>query len=150
MMDTRLTQTEKIIYGFIAGFHVNRKPCYASNAYIAQIVTVSERQVSRSIAGLEDKGWIEISNPKGRSRCLACKYVSPDTEVTNLDTNVQEPRHQRPAPQTSTSSNNIDNNLEENKLDNIENKEGNNGFRFAVNGNDQFISEPSTQEHLDF
>ena len=141
MSDKRLSQTQKIIYGFIAGFHISGKTCYASNKHIAEIIGLKETAVSRAISKLVSEDWVTIKNGSGSSRSLYCKYPNPVLED-------KAPSTERQASLSQKTGNNIANNLEEKKVDNIEEKKG---IRFAFkHGNDQFISEPSEQEHLDF
>ena len=76
MMDKRLTQTQKVIYGFIAGFHVSNQVCYAS----------------RAIQGLISEGWIEAMNAKGSKRSLFCKH--PDKIEPKSETGPIEKKHE--------------------------------------------------------
>ena len=84
MKDTRLTQTQKLIYGFVAGFKVSKKICYASNSYIADVVCLKERAVSKAINVLIKDGWLGVNNPKGRSRSLFCLYPGIQQDTTEV------------------------------------------------------------------
>ncbi len=111
MMREDLSQTEKIIYGFINGFKGNNV-CYASNAYISNVLVLSERQVSRSISKLITLTLVSSMNGKGRSRSLFTNNIdtsdtNPDTGDINTDTSVQQTL-------TPVSSNNIVDNINNN------------------------------------
>ena len=77
MLNKRLTQTQKIVFGFIEGFKNSKNICYASNAYIAKVIGLKETAVSRAISKLVSEDMVDILNPKGRSRSLYCKTDNP-------------------------------------------------------------------------
>ena len=89
MRDSTLSQTQKIVYGFINGFNAPLI-CYASNSYIANIVGLkSDKAISQAVSGLIEKGYIKAINPKGRSRSLVVLKRSAN-KVVEKDEIVQE------------------------------------------------------------
>lgn len=77
MKDKRLSQTQKMIYGFVNGFD---EPliCYASNTYIAEVIGVSARAVSKAISYLIKNSYLKAFQPNGRSRSLVVLKTPPE------------------------------------------------------------------------
>lgn len=121
MSDKRLTQTQKLIYGFVAGFHVSGNICYASNAYIGEVIGLKVTAVSRAISKLVSEDWLEVKNGAGAKRSLYCKYVQPVLE----DRVACTERQTSLSPETD---NNLVNNLKNNKVDNKEYNKGEDDF----------------------
>ena len=136
MMDVNLSQTQKMIYGFVNGFKISGNICYASNAYIKSIIGVSERSVSKAVSVLISGGYIEALNPKGRSRSLMIntrynlepKFVDKDInlepECINLepdDHNLEPDDHNLEPEFQLTRNLGSNNNIVNNIINNIEN-----------------------------
>lgn len=85
MMDENLSQTQKMLIGFIKGFEISNHICYASNRYIASILSLSSRQVSRKINDLVKNGYIQSHNNGGSKRYLTTNSI---TDVVVDDTDV--------------------------------------------------------------
>ena len=87
---------------------------YASNKHIGERLETSTKTISRSISKLEELGYIEIVNPKGRSR-----FVKMSNQVRH---NVQDHRQNVPLNLDKLSNNNKENkklnNKDINKVDN--------------------------------
>ena len=60
----------KILFLEIHGLTEKGMECYMSNGYMASILNVSQRQVSRYVSELKALGWIEETSFNGRKRYL--------------------------------------------------------------------------------
>ena len=54
-----LTITQKVLLSQIAGLD-NKKGCFATNSYFAELFNLSKTQISSLISDLKEKGWINI------------------------------------------------------------------------------------------
>lgn len=66
--DSRLSQTEKMLYGFINGFAKGK--CHAANGFISQTLSVSVSTVEKAIAKLDRLKLIHRSNRYNGGRCV--------------------------------------------------------------------------------
>lgn len=69
-LSTEVNWCAKILFLEIHNFTENGRECYMSNKYMASFLHISERQVSRYISELKEKGWIEETAFDGRKRYL--------------------------------------------------------------------------------
>ena len=114
MMSKNLSQTEKMIYGFICGFDFTDNICYVSNRYIGEVIGVSERTASRAITKLVTTSLVSRFEEGGRKRWLTTTKKTPSTSPvsTNHDTNVYPTT-------TLVSNNNIVDNINNNIVNTI-------------------------------
>lgn len=141
MSDKRLNQTEKMVYGLIKGFDDANKICYASNRHIAEVIGVSERQVSRSITKLTTTTLVSRFEEGGRKRWLTTTSKTPTTtSMSNYhDTDVQ-------LTTTPMSNNNIVDNIKNNIIYNIEENKNPNEY----SSQEEYDAFFESEDDLDF
>ena len=61
-----LSPTESHLTTIILSFHINKKPCYISEASFAEILRVSIQTINSSLQELERKGVIDRADRRGR------------------------------------------------------------------------------------
>ena len=61
LLNKNLSDKEKIILAIILYLSEERKSCFASNKYIANIVNVTHERVSKIISALKDKGYVDVN-----------------------------------------------------------------------------------------
>ena len=66
-----LTRSDMFVFWLISLFDTTKKHCFASNAYMAKKLRLSEIQIKKSIARLKDQGYIKQISFDGRKRTLA-------------------------------------------------------------------------------
>ena len=71
----------KILFLEIHGLTEKGMECYMSNGYMASILNVSQRQVSRYVSELKALGWIEETSFNGRKRYLRSLLRFDDSAV---------------------------------------------------------------------
>src|SRR5688572_15917915 len=59
-LSTELSLMEKVLFVEIHSLD-NEHGCYASNRYFAEFFEISERQVSRYVASLKEKGYVTVT-----------------------------------------------------------------------------------------
>lgn len=101
-LDNRLNALDKIILMEINSLDNGETGCYASNKYLAEFCQCTETKVSTTITKLKKFGYIELESFDGRHRILKSKTQA----LKNLKADIK-----------NFNSNNIYNNLENNKLD---------------------------------
>lgn len=82
LFDTELSATSKLVFVLISSLSAEKGYCWANNHYLAEQLSLSERQISRSIKQLNK--YISIDNPYNEKRQIC------------LDKNVQAVRQKRP------------------------------------------------------
>jgi len=82
LFDKDLSATSKLVFVLISSLSAEKGYCWANNKYIGIQLSLSERQVSRSIKQLEK--YLSIDNPYNEKRVIC------------LDKNVYEVRQKRP------------------------------------------------------
>lgn len=83
LFDKKITATSKLVFVLISSLCAEKGYCWANNKYIGSQLSLSERQISRSIKQLEK--YIQIDNPFNEKRQIC------------LDKNVYAVRQKRPA-----------------------------------------------------
>lgn len=107
--DKNLTHLEKLMYAEISALTNKNGYCHASNAYFSNLYGNSERTISRSIANLQDKGYVSCmietvgntsnrkiflvppefrgvdKNGEGRQKCLG--GVDKNVQLNNTSNN---------------------------------------------------------------
>lgn len=80
--DSNLTAAAKLLFGEITALCTQRGYCWASNAYLADLYSISTRAISRMITQLREGGYIrvDINQSDGNSRRI---YLT-DTGVSGL------------------------------------------------------------------
>ena len=81
LFDQELSPTTKLVYVLISSLCAEKGYCWANNKYIGFQLSISERQVSRSIKQLSK--YLAIDNPYNEKRTIC------------LDKNVYVPRQKR-------------------------------------------------------
>lgn len=80
----KLNANEQLILSYILEFQEKNLPCFISNESFAEYLNTSETTVSRTLRGLEDKGYIsrDTKNIKGgKSRNLAVNLDKINIEL---------------------------------------------------------------------
>jgi|GEM_PF-2267362 len=67
LLDKDLLLIEKVVYGAIYGLCSMRGYAWASNKYLAELLHVSERTITRSVARLSELGYVITKIEKNRS-----------------------------------------------------------------------------------
>lgn len=75
MMDNELSPSSKILYAEIASFRI----CFASNAFLAERLGISESGVQKILRKLRQKGYIKLGSFDGRKRTLVCVRDVPES-----------------------------------------------------------------------
>jgi len=58
--DSKLADSEKLLFGKLLGLTNKTGFCWASNSYLADMFVVSERSIQRRIGALEKRGYVTI------------------------------------------------------------------------------------------
>jgi len=66
-----LTRSDMFVFWMIFIFDTSKKHFFASNAYVAKKLNISEAQVTKSIARLKEEGYIKQISFDGRRRTIA-------------------------------------------------------------------------------
>lgn len=140
MMRSDLSQSQKIIYGFVNGFQDNNV-CYASNTYIGEVLNLSPDGVSRCVSTLIRSGLIKALAPKGRSRSLFTTVPPSITSGTPVDKVGLTP--------TLRSGNNIVNNIKNNIVNNIDSNVDANRLHKVFNTEYDLLSKEDQQYYID-
>jgi hypothetical protein len=99
--DERLTWTERAVYGEISCY----ERCFMSNAFIANRIGVTDRQVRDIISKLKDYGYVAQVGFDGRHRFLAVQGGTIPPVREEVDFHAER-------KQTSMIDNSIDNNID--------------------------------------
>ena len=92
LLNEDLSDKEKIILSMILYLSEERKSCFASNKYIANIVNVTHERVSKIISSLKDKGYISVKlKYKKDSKEIEERHITPIVEnINRYSQDVQE------------------------------------------------------------
>jgi len=74
----QLTQTEKMLFGYIQNLSKSSKGCWASNKYLGKITGVGEQSITNSLRTLQDYQYIVVElekSPRGISRHI---FINPN------------------------------------------------------------------------
>ena len=84
LLNEDLSDKEKIILSMIFYLSEERKSCFASNKYIANIVNVTHERVSKIIRALKDKGYVSVKlKYKTDSKEIEERQITPKVENIN-------------------------------------------------------------------
>jgi hypothetical protein len=84
LLNEDLSDKEKIILSMILYLSEERKSCFASNKYIANIVNVTHERVSKIISALKDKGYVSVKlKYKTDSKEIEERQITPKVENIN-------------------------------------------------------------------
>jgi len=89
LFDKDLSATSKLVFVLISSLSAEKGYCWANNKYLADQLSLSERQVSRSIKQLS--GYLSIDNPHNEKRVMCLDknvYVVRQKRLSSLDKNV--------------------------------------------------------------
>ncbi len=98
-LDTSMSFIEKLLLVEIDSLD-NENGCTAGNPYFAKFFQISERQVRRYIARLQELGWVKIDLIGRNKRCVYVleKYlVLVDNLKPLMDINVRQVGQKRPS-----------------------------------------------------
>ena len=87
--DESLTPMEKLLYGEVAVLCLSTGTCWAGNKYFADLYGVSQRTVSRCLAHLARKGYLELS---GKTSARVIRVAPSDKIDRSLETKVSDRR----------------------------------------------------------
>ena len=92
LLNEDLSDKEKIILSMILYLSEERKSCFASNKYIANIVNVTHERVSKIISALKDKGYVSVKlKYKKDSKEIEERQITPIVEnINRYSQEVQE------------------------------------------------------------
>ena len=114
--DYGLGPVNNLIYSYLVGW--GDKGTYASNEHIAKTLGgYSYKTIQRALKELKDKGLIQITNPKGRSRFITI-VRQPGQIVPLPGQNVPVTRTDSPTKMDKLSHNNNRDNNKNNNNDN--------------------------------
>ena len=99
-----LTLHQKLIFAIIQNLVTDDEPCYASNRYIGEILNLSERQVSRHISLLRQRGFINYKKPRQINGEWEKRKItiSHKTHLVKVGSNLSSGREERQKPNQST------------------------------------------------
>lgn len=89
LFDKKITATSKLVFVLISSLCAEKGYCWANNKYIGSQLSLSERQVSRSIKQLEK--YLQIDSPFNEKRQISLDknvYAVRQKRPTSLDKNV--------------------------------------------------------------
>lgn len=95
LKDTRLSSTEKLIYGEISALEREDEPCYAGNSHFEDLFNLQKRSIQLSIAKLNKLGYIKISYDDKKSKhgrkitTDLCKTLRRGYERNLIDEDIQ-------------------------------------------------------------
>lgn len=83
LYDTKITDTQKILYAIVSNLTNETGYCYASNGYLAEILNCSQETIRRHLSALEVAGYIyrHKSKKEGREQRLLYLNTTPPTEL---------------------------------------------------------------------
>ena len=92
LLNEDLSDKEKIIVSMILYLSEERKSCFASNKYIANIVNVTHERVSKIISALKDKGYVSVKlKYKKDSKEIEERQITPIVKnINRYSQDVQE------------------------------------------------------------
>ena len=92
LLNDDLSDNEKIILSIILYLSEERKSCFASNKYIANIVNVTHERVSKIISALKDKGYVSVKlKYKKDSKEIEERQITPIVpNINRYSQDVQE------------------------------------------------------------
>ncbi len=80
----KLTQTEKILFGYIRNLSRSSKGCYASNNYLGKIVGVGTQSISNSIQNLKKYLYINVEFIKRKTTNEQDRKITINPDLYNL------------------------------------------------------------------
>lgn len=92
LLNENLADKEKIILAMILYLSEENKSCFASNKYIANIVSVTADRVSKIISSLKDKGYVSVKlKYRTDSKEIEKRQITPMVEnINRYSEKVQE------------------------------------------------------------
>ena len=88
ILDQRLNETDKIMYGIISALSSNKKgECYATNSYLARFMNCDIRTIQRAIAKLKECNYIKteiIDNGKRVVKTTINEFIINRSEIKEL------------------------------------------------------------------
>lgn len=83
LYDTKITDTQKILYAIVSNLTNATGYCYATNSYLADIMNCSQESIRRHLSALEGAGYINrrMTKNKGREQRLLYLNAIPPTEL---------------------------------------------------------------------
>jgi hypothetical protein len=115
LYDPKLTDKDKIVYSVISNLTHEKGYCWASNAYIADLLSCAPLTISRSVSNLNKRGYVKNSVEKNKEGTLRKIYLG----LSNLNNGVI--KNDKRVSQKSI-TNNITNNIVDNNINNISNE----------------------------
>ncbi len=129
LSNTKLSQTEKLIYGIVSGFNYNNKTCTASNATIGSALGISAGRASKAIHTLAKLNLINVQMVENSNRTIFVNLEFDKlADTTGLGENNEGGRRKQLGGWSETTRgvvendyqiNNIKNNIKNNKEINI-------------------------------
>lgn len=96
LLNTELTDKEKLILSIILYLTKDNNNCFASNKYIANIVNVTPDRVSKIISSLKNKKYINVK--------LKYKKDSKEIESRQIELNRDSQKYLQPIVENNTSN----------------------------------------------
>lgn len=92
LLNKNLSDKEKIVLSMILYLSEEKRSCFASNKYIANIVNVTPERVSKIISSLKDKGYVKVKlKYKTDSKEIEERQITPIVEnINRYSQKVQE------------------------------------------------------------
>ena len=60
LLNTELTDKEKIVLSIVISFMEDDKICYVGNRYLAKLLNVTQNRASKIVSSLQDKGYADV------------------------------------------------------------------------------------------
>lgn len=109
LYDAELSPNAKLLYGVISSLTSQRGYCYALNSTLAEWFGVTERQVSRLVKELDERGHIYIRTGTTKNGSQRQIYLSNVLIPGGVDKNVQGGVDKNVHPHIRNDSSNTDN-----------------------------------------
>ncbi len=84
-----LTNTEKILFGFLRNLAQGKDGCWASNHYLSNLLGVGEQTISNAIANLRKHQFIEVCMEQTELRTNRKIFINPEFPIIYHETMVE-------------------------------------------------------------
>ena len=89
ILDTRLSDSEKLLYSFIVVLCNNKEnTCFATNSYFSTLMNCDTRTIQRYLFNLRKYGYIKIDIKEENRRTIQpmiCKFIKDRKELFDYD-----------------------------------------------------------------
>ena len=114
-LDNSLSANEKVLYAEIDSFTSNDKACYISNEYIANLLSISKTNASKTLNSLIKKGYVVVEKFDGRRRYIRANQKGNDDKA-DLSKSTRQGCQERQDTNISTKDRKKENILKESEI----------------------------------